>query len=378
MDRKRFIRAAIIAALLYPYFAFSARAQRRFLNADRPRILVVPQLTRIGDLVCATPVFRAIKEKYPRAYLGVAISKKSAGIIKNNPRTDEIFYIEDADFLRKIKARRFDYGFALTASPLPSPFFLLASIPRRIKTIVAPRSVAEICTDWMNTGRVRYEHHTYLPRHYLKLLEVMGIHNPDEKKEVWQTEEGKRKTKELLQTHGISRNDCIVGISVTAGNIVKEWPRERFAELADWLITERRAFIFFIGSAADETALKETQTMLKNPMRSAIITDFTIEELPALLAFLKLFISVDTGLAYIADALGIPLVDISGPCDTREQPPQGKHAICVAPPGKKPTSFVMKSPGSWDERRAAVLAVSALMVKNAILSLHENNLYHQL
>ena len=58
------------------------------------RILVAPQLTRIGDLVATTPVFRDQK-RYPNSFVSVVSSANAAGIIKHNPWIDEIIEIED-------------------------------------------------------------------------------------------------------------------------------------------------------------------------------------------------------------------------------------------------------------------------------------------
>ena len=52
---------------------------------------------------------------------------------------------------------------------------------------------------------------------------------------------------------------------------------------------------------------------------------FRLHELPALLKKMKLFISVDSGPLYIANALGVPVVDIGGCYDIREQTPSGSR-----------------------------------------------------
>ena len=55
---------------------------------------------------------------------------------------------------------------------------------------------------------------------------------------------------------------------------------------------------------------------------------FNIDELKALISKISLFISVDTGPIYIAEAFGVPSIDIIGPVDESEQPPVGtKHKI---------------------------------------------------
>ncbi|GAG36860.1 unnamed protein product, partial [marine sediment metagenome] len=67
-------------------------------------------------------------------------------------------------------------------------------------------------------------------------------------------------------------------------------------------------------------------------------------ELAALLKYLKVFISVDTGPLYMANAMGTSVVDIAGPIDIYEQPPLGdKCAIVQKKLPCVPCSFVIKT-----------------------------------
>ena len=51
--------------------------------------------------------------------------------------------------------------------------------------------------------------------------------------------------------------------------------------------------------------------------------------MPELLARLALFVGVDSGLTYMADALGIPLVSVAGPADMQDARPLGRHATIL-------------------------------------------------
>jgi len=74
-----------------------------------------------------------------------------------------------------------------------------------------------------------------------------------------------------------------------------------------------------------------------------VLNKFSLNELKAFISKLNLFISVDTGPIYIAEAFGVPTVDIVGPMDEREQPPIGeKHKIVVSK-RTKPELHVMNA-----------------------------------
>ena len=308
------------------------------------KILVIPHLTRIGDLVCATPVFRAIKEKYPDSHLAVLAAGRLKGLLKNNPRVDEIIVYRHYDLLgtiRQIREKNFDWSFVLSGTSVGSVISFLALIPKRAKITRRPRPLSEFLTDWLANYKLRYEHHTYLPRYYLRLLEFIGIKDPEEIKEVFVSEEGERKAEEFLRKNNLNPSDFLVGVSATAGNKIKEWGGDKFKRLAEALIQKYEAKVIFIGSA-----------------------NFSLEEFPSLMKRLKLFIAVDTGPIYMVHALKIPLIDIIGPVDPAEQPPKDKRSIQVLPPPYiKPTSFVFKKPGK-DHRKA----LEAITVDDVLLA----------
>lgn len=351
--------ALIFFALLFSPLVYALIRRRRHKNADSRnlRILVIPHLTRIGDLVCATPMFRAIKEKYPQSFLAVLAAGRLQGLLKNNPRIDEVIRYRHDDLwgiIRALRKKNFDWSFSLSGSAPSSCIAFLAFIPHRVKLTRRPRPLSEIATDWMCNFKLLYRHHTYLPRRYLDLLRCIGIEHCEEIKEVFVSQAGEKKAEEFLREEGIAPRDFLVGMSITAGNKIKEWGDEKFRALAEKIVGIYRARVVFIGSKGDE---KRIDAVLFPGAYKAV--DFSLEELPSLLKRLKLFIAVDTGPIYIAHALKVPLIDIIGPVDPTEQPPEDERSVLIKPPSHiKPSSFVFKRPGKPGEHKKALETIS--------------------
>lgn len=369
MERAKFIFAAVMAYFLLPIFWLRIRRRKQSAHGARvPRILVIPLLTRIGDLVCATPVFRAIKTHIPQSYLAVMASVKAAGIIRRNPRIDELIVMDEDRFcgfwgrwrlLHFLRAQRFDWVISLTNNPFNNLYAYYSAAPHRVKTVVAERSLAERCTDFFQNIRMLYEHHTFLPLHYLGLLEPLGIRESRVVKEVFCTDAGDRRAAEFFAARHIMPQDFVIGISLSAGNLVKEWGDVKFAALAAAIVERHGAVIIFIGARADEDRIDAMLENLGSAARGFKAVGFSLEDLPCLMKRLQLFIAVDTGPIYIAHALGIPLVDIVGPVDWREQPPEDEKSIVVRPPGGiAPSCFVLKRPGSRKSAKQALEATS--------------------
>ncbi len=175
-----------LAILIYVYIYMFVRG----IGVKVPRDIksVIVPVAKLGDTVCTTPVFRAIKKRYPHTrvfVVGEAINKE---VLANNADVDEyIVWHDDAYVMRNIFLQHnFDVGF-LTA---PSANMLAALYLAGTPCIIAPR----IEDGWCPTETMLYKllrrlvivvphiMGQYAPREYLRLLEPIGIYTQDTKK----------------------------------------------------------------------------------------------------------------------------------------------------------------------------------------------------
>jgi ADP-heptose:LPS heptosyltransferase len=353
------------AIILAPFIFMRIYRRGRRVDYSKPRILVIPHLTRIGDLVTATPVFRAIKEKYPNSYLAILVAGRVEPLIRNNQNINEVIVYRHFDLwgtIEKIRARKFDWSFSLSGTSISTVISFLGFIPNIAKITRRPRPFSEVLTDWLAMYQLHFPNHEYLPGYYLRLLEFIGIKNPREVKEVFATRSGEVKANDLFSHLRSRTDDLVVGMSISAGNKIKEWGDENFKNLADQIKQKYNAKILLIG------APREEERIIKISGENIFhVANFSLEELPSLIKRLNLFIAVDTGLIYIAHALKIPLIDIIGPVDPDEQPPRDEISIQVLPlPEIKPSSFVMKKPGSPEEHKKAIESIKVEDVMRAV------------
>ena len=333
---------------LYLFLCFRIKDEK---DRAEKRILILPT-TKIGDFVCTTPVYREIKKKLPNSFLAVAITEDIYGLVKNNPYIDEIIFIDDyrLGLSKKLRflsgIRKYNFNWAVNLAPTFNysilPIWLKAK--NRVTCVSAHRGLLAKIAFLFNNFRLEYKIHTSKSKHNLELLKFLGIKYSDKKKELFVPDKENKKAKDFLRINGVLNEELIIGISVTAGNKFKEWGRKKFAKLADMLASELGARVIFLGTKADLTAIGEVVEHMKfKPLIAA--GKFKLEELPGLIKNLSLFISVDTGPIYIAEAVGTPTIDIAGPVDITEQPPVSEKNLVIQ---KKidcvPCSFVTFSP----------------------------------
>lgn len=333
--------------LFYPLIKLFIALSKK--NKGFKKILVI-QAAKIGDFICSTHLFREIKKAYPNSYLTVMVNPMVRELAELNPYIDEVISISSKDykgFLGKLKfaklIRKGRYNIGITLNPnMPFAVGLLwGLVPIRLS--VMPNFCGL-------TFRLASKFFTYLEPHvsgqlvvktYLKLLNNIGIKADNITKEVYKSIEADKKVSEFL---GLI-NKPLIGIAVSSGNKLKEIASKKIAEIIDKILKEIDAYIILIGSSQDKLKAQEVLSLVNSKERILDSTGrFNLEELPALLEKLSVFIGVDTGITYMADALKVPIVYIPGPIDTSEQRPVESRIISVSYSlSCMPCSFVFKT-----------------------------------
>lgn len=298
------------------------------------RILVI-QNAQIGDLICSTPIFRELKKQYPHAHLTVLVNPVTKELVEYNPHIDEIIAITSKNFkglTGKIRLanliRRGKYNIGICLNPnVPFGIALFwGLVPVRIS--VMPHFSGM-------TFKMMAPFFTYLEPHsqgqlvietYMKMLKAIGIESLNLSKEVYKSENADIKVKQILRRF----DKPLIGIAVSCGNKLKELAKGKTVKLIDMLLNNLDVQIVLIGSENDKKAASAIFNFTNKKDKVIDTTGkFTLKELPALIEKLSLFIGVDTGIIYMADALNIPIIHLAGPIDTSEQRPIGKDVIII-------------------------------------------------
>lgn len=317
----------------------------------RPRSIVIVQFGKLGDMVCTTPLFRAIKAHDPSIRVIVVGDRTGGEVLAGSADVDRYLVcgVDIARTLEVLRLERPDVG--ITAGPSLRGFALLylASIP----AVAAPRVVGGRSSESRIYKIVRalgivmpHRMGHYAPREYLRLLEPFGILSEDTTKHLAVAPEASAAISKFWAQHNLE-GSFVAGVSPSAGNRIKQWPAERFAAVVDHMYRNGTKVILIAGPH-DQVEVKAVCGALAPDTAVITANTFSIEELKACIEQLDLFVSVDTGPIYIAEALGTPTVDIVGPVDEREQPPIGPRHAVVVPARSRPELYVM-NPYQYDK-----------------------------
>ena len=327
----------LLACLVYAPIRGSARCP-----VDSPKRVIIIQMAHLGDMVCTTPMFRAVKQSYPQTRIFVVGNTINKEILNGNPDVDGyiVWNKKVLEMIRTVRTLRCDFGVVTGPNFTGMAVLFLAGI----RSIAAPRVEGakipletkpyHILRRWVQL--VPHVLGSYAPREYLKLLEPIGIKSTDTRKYVFYTREALESVIEKLRNSIIGTRKFTI-IAPGAGHPAKRWPGQRFAAVAEYITTHYMPVVV-IGGPKD---LQDVEVMM-GAVSHPDVVDFSggqpsIDELKALVSRASLFVSVDTGPLYIAEAFGVPTIDIVGPTSETVQPPIGPKNLVIVPERKNPT-----------------------------------------
>lgn len=295
---------------------------------ERPRILVIRR-DNIGDLVCATPLFSALRMRYPHAHIAALVNSYNAGVLDGNPDLDAVHAYT------KLKHRMPGESLLATLvaswrlfSALRVPAFdhvILAksgfdrhglALARRLRPrgIIgfAPPGLAEAksITVPLPPPPEDEMHETEV---IMRLGAPLGIAGPPGPLRVFAAPE--RVTRWRSRFPDARRR--WVGLHISARKASKTWPTERFVELAQRLSADQTVGIVLLWSPGPaEDPRHPGDDARAAAMASAVGAGVvlvparteSLEDLIAVLSLCHAFIGSDGGAMHIAVGLGLPVV----------------------------------------------------------------------
>ncbi len=342
------------------------------------RILVF-RFGRIGDLLVLTPALRALRQAFPAATIELVTTPIGAATLSTNPNLDAIHALrwrrlpwqlnpEKALLLRQLRRRAFDVVFQL-------------EVARRYEVLARRLDVPKVY-GFTQPGepesplRVAVPGDAHGAELSLRVLALADVPDAGRHYDFPLTSEARHGAETLLAKCSIREAETLVGVH--AGQFrrlrrwrrtphSKTWPPQRFAQVIGEL-AERGADRFVLTGAADERRLADSIIGRLPPGLAVNLAGRTdLQTLGTVIERCSLFISLDTGPAHIAAAVGTPLVVLFGPTAPAHMGPQGDESrikrIYLEPSDLPPDARGGYHPRMWAIQVADVVqAVEALSV----------------
>ena len=315
--------------------------------------ILVIELKRIGDILVATPVFRALKNRFPDANIDVIVLPGMENVLYGNNNIHQVL-AWDRDkikenysaYLQQIKDK-YDLAVILHNGTYEvSKLLKEANIPYRIGcTRVGFREPKGYSLTKQLLPDKKLKHKIEDNLDVLKLININNIE--DKNPEAYITKKAEIGTKNLLKKNNITNKDFIV-ILHTVSWTHPTWFKERFAELADKLIEKYKAKIIFVGAEKEIEFIKEIQSSMKKKSIN-LAGKTSIQELFALIKRADLVIGIDSASTNIAAAFKTPVIALFGAGDKTIWAPFSENSVSIQK--DEVCTACMKSECKWKGER---------------------------
>jgi heptosyltransferase-1 len=298
------------------------------------RILIV-RLSAMGDIVNSLPVAAALQQAYPDSVIDWVIEERwlellcAQGRSLDGPRSPEKPLV---DTIHTVNTRSWrDHPFAkhtrneilaLRRAIREREYTTVIDVQGAIRSAVIARFSAAPRVVGFDSPRERPSRYLYNQK-----TKAQGVHIIEQNVSLTSLPFPAR-MQEMLPHDPVAENWCDAEIeklvcpkfailSPGAGWGAKEWPPERYGEVARELAKEGVASVLNIGPNEHDLAAKVqfTSNGCAHPVSGSI------GQLTALTRRAALFIGGDTGPMHLANILGIPVVAIFGPTNPERNGP---------------------------------------------------------
>jgi ADP-heptose:LPS heptosyltransferase len=315
------------------------------LGALNPRrILIVRQHNQMGDMVCATPAFRAIRETWPAAEVALVTAPVNVEVVRHNPHLDHVVTFDRRmwqrprmlfGFLSWMRNYRADVAFVLgsVSFSVTSSAIALASGARYV---VGPDSAP---FGW-DVSRHAFslempsepDQVTHAVDHNLAQLEAIGITTANRDTVVVPSPAEAHLAHRILTDLGMEPG--FWAVHPGAGKKQNLWPAESFDEVIG-LALEAGHQVLILHGPADADPLADLQALLGNLPGLKTAPACPVGVGAALLQLADRFLCNDTGVMHMAGALRVPTVALFGPTDPGLWKPPAPEVVVVRSPERR-------------------------------------------
>lgn len=299
--------------------------------SDRsPRILLV-RLSAVGDVIHGLPVLNALRERFPRAFLGWVVEQRAATLLEGHPALDERILVPRGwlksprtvwQLRRRLHELRFDVAIDVQGLTKSAVAAWLSGARRRIG--FGDEKGREL-SRWLNTELVPASAKHIIDSN-LQLLLPLGIDRPSVRFDIPEREADGDRARRIMGEAGLAGGFAIVNPG--AGWPSKLWPPERYAAVARHLAARQTLPTLVVWAGAQEQAWAR-QIVAESAGAAQLAPATTLLELAALTRRARLFVGSDTGPLHLAAAVGTPCVGLFGPMPAERNGPYGSQHEAV-------------------------------------------------
>ncbi|MDT7041810.1 glycosyltransferase family 9 protein [Candidatus Nitronereus thalassa] len=297
-----------------------------------PKRILIIKPSSLGDIIHALPTLVALRTRFPEAWITWMVKEEWAEILEDNPYLNEVLAVNFSlsrgwSLLQAVRERRFDLVIDLQGLFRSGCIARLSGAP-----VVVGFAQGREGSPWWYTHRVE------LPIPKGESWRLWNMHAVDRNLEVakflgaecmvrefWlpSRDEDREVVDRWFRASGIVGTDRLIAMAPVTRQAIKNWPLERFIQVAHALIKISHVKIVLIGTEDSEVS-RSFEGVIGSGLVN-LMGKTRVRQLSVLFDRVQLVIANDSAPLHIAVARGTPIVTVFGPTNPEATGPYGRH-----------------------------------------------------
>ena len=288
------------------------------------RNILVIDFGQLGDVVLSLPALAALRQRFPRARVTVAVGKPGRQVVELSGAADDVLVVDRVALrdgfaplsiarvvgvVQEVRRRKFDFVIDLHSLSETNLLAYLSGAPRRLLSRRPGRSL-DFLSNFRPAPPVE-DLSKHAVERYLDVLAPLKVGEVSRVPRLPLRDEAERAVEQLFKKAKVGMGAPVVGVFPGAGHPSRRWPLERFAELARRLADADGLHTALFLGPEEHGQAKQIRAAFP-AATTTLIEKLDIPQLASALARTSVLVSNDTGPVHIAAAVGTPAVVLVG------------------------------------------------------------------
>ena len=298
------------------------------------KTIVIIYMLYFGDMISLTPFLEILRREAKGSRIVLVIDSRFQESVKYNPNIDKIIPVNRKEMGltktwqlgKKIGAMEPDVLLVLHGTTRTS-LMALAMHPKQ----------------WIGEAGTRFDHFfmdkeilverrdCHASDKYVKVLETLGVTDLSyDGMKIYTCEAWEQGAEAFFQKQGIQKGDKLAGFSVGSSTPEKNWPAEKYGEVADFFAAKGYRPVFF-GVPSEIPLIDQAMAHMKHTKEAVVAAGrLSMGEFMAAASWCNVAFTNDSGPMYVFDSRGVPTIAMFGPSNVKLHHPLGKRSCGLA------------------------------------------------
>lgn len=302
------------------------------MSGTETKNICLVAITRMGDMLQASPTITALKQDYPKSRITVVIEKQFAAICDGIPGIDEVFVIDLGmvyrclmrDYhdiveaygyidriIKDLRAHNFDFCVNMSSSGYTALLLKMLDIKDSRGWVSDEEGNRLISNPWAMLFAA-YVFHANRDYNSINIVDSFrcssGVKSFPKKLMYNPTAADREYIRKFLAENNLASGGPVICVQVGASQAKRQWSPMYFAALTKYLVEELNARVVYTGSKSEQAIINMVINNYNSPWAISAAGRTNLGQLGALLEEAKVLVTGDTGTMHMAVSVGTPVV----------------------------------------------------------------------